>query len=434
MATSSQRAEPQLWRALEAIPGLTATAYEWRGRLGADYEWAKQYLRASGGKATSYPCPKRPQCGCAHAVVGHSSDDIVAVCRCSPRRCESVKLSGMDIVLYELNRRALGSAVAAALGAKAEEGAGGGLHMTWQVGTYPARPGIDLPLLLTIQSDADEFRSAVQGLLASREGPFVLMAPTDNHWRPEYGPDMARRQARFLPLNDLLVWDGRMVPVRPLPEALGTYLEDVLPPVKDLYFLEKLGKTWRVIFHGDEKTVPHSIGMDYIARLLSTPNTDIHCLELRGALAGATPSPEPADEGDPEELEDQEAPKGTRIPVDAVADDEAVGRLKKRIRKVQDSAEQAKELGNAEEASKQKEELHKLTMELSRVVGYGGIVRRGSGPTKNAQQSVSKAIRSALKSINGIHPDFGAHLKTALHLGDYFRYRAGQDVRWMVRK
>lgn len=435
LTTSSTKAAPRLWRTLETVPGLTATTYEWRGRLGADYEWAKRFLRASGGKATSYPCPKRPRCGCAHAVVRHSDDDIVAVCRCAPRRCDNVRLGGMDIVLYEINRRALGNAIAGALGIKAEEGPCGGLHMTWQVGSYPARPGTDIPLLLTVQYDSDDFRNVVQTLLARRDKPFVLMAPTGKHWLPEFETDMAGRKARFLQLDELLVWDGKLAMAHPLAEVLGDYLETALSPARDLYVFECLGKAWRVIFQGEEKIIPHSRGMDYIAALLSRPNKHIHCLELQGGLAGAVPSAaEISIDGTPVMDDEIEKAEGVPVPVDAASDDDSKDNIAARMKAVQQQIEIAEDVGNSEEAARGKLELNALAKEMGRLRGYRGRGPRDGGPAKRAQQAVSKAIRSAQDTITKIFPAFGAHLQTALDLASNLRYQSAKDVKWVVRR
>src|SRR3989344_8601327 len=70
----------RLWRTFESIPGLTGTLADWNIHLGSDYEAAKHFLRPKSELATSVPCPAKRPCDCAHSVVVHAPDDIVAVC------------------------------------------------------------------------------------------------------------------------------------------------------------------------------------------------------------------------------------------------------------------------------------------------------------------------------------------------------------------
>ena len=86
------------WKALESVPGLSAVDAEWRMRCGAEYASVKSFLRPNGRRASSHPCTVRPGCGCAHEVVVHGQDDIVAVCRCG-RGCMTYPLKASDIAL-----------------------------------------------------------------------------------------------------------------------------------------------------------------------------------------------------------------------------------------------------------------------------------------------------------------------------------------------
>lgn len=191
------------WQALERIPGLSAVEIVWKNLLGPEYEAARNLLRPSGNYASSYPCPV--DCGCAHKVVYHSPDDIVAVCQCEPKRCETIALKRTDIIVYELKWNSLCTAVASALKVIPEYSEVDGLSMTRRIGTYSPYAGFRFPIYMSIQLEPDEFRQMVEGLAAREDGPFVLLSPTNDLYRPECEKLLQKKNAKFLPLSDLLV-------------------------------------------------------------------------------------------------------------------------------------------------------------------------------------------------------------------------------------
>jgi hypothetical protein len=197
------RAPLRLWQALERIPGLAAVTQEWRSLLGDEYELVEAFLRPNGKLATGYPCPEPEGCGCVHAVVEHAPDDIVAVCRCTPRRCEAIPLRRQDIVVYELNRSALGASIASALQITQDEKASvDGLPMTSQIGTYSPYAGFRFPVYLTIQMEPDEFERVVDGLLCRNDKPFILLIPTRDLCPPALGRRIEARNSALIVLSE----------------------------------------------------------------------------------------------------------------------------------------------------------------------------------------------------------------------------------------
>ena len=80
---------------------------------------------------------------------------------------------GDHVVVWELDWRKLGRAVARALGCEAKDG-DLGLPGTAQV----AALGTVLPVVLTIQQDGDDFRGVIGQLVARLRENFVVLAPT----------------------------------------------------------------------------------------------------------------------------------------------------------------------------------------------------------------------------------------------------------------
>jgi hypothetical protein len=237
-----------LWQALERVPGLAAVEAEWKALLGPGYEPARNLLRPNGKRASSYPCPAG--CGCAHKVVSHSPDDIVAVCRCEPKRCETLELKRTDIVVYELKWSALGATVASALKAIPEDSAVEGLPMTRRIGTYSPYAGFRFPIYLTIQIEPGEFQRVVEGLVSREDGPFILSAPTHDLYGSECEKLLQRKKASFRSLADLLVCkdDGKLVTEKSTDAILADFRSALLPSPEDagsmVFFPTPPDATW----------------------------------------------------------------------------------------------------------------------------------------------------------------------------------------------
>ena len=161
------------WQWLERIPRLVAVPRVWSDGLGPDFAKVEAcFLRQRSERAKSYPCPRG--CGCAHEVVEHDDGLLVAVCQCASWNCDDIVLSSDDVVLLELNWQKLGRAIARGFGCDLKH-AEFGLPNTMQVGSFS---GAALPIILTIQSEPDQFRSVVGQLIVNLRERFVLLAPT----------------------------------------------------------------------------------------------------------------------------------------------------------------------------------------------------------------------------------------------------------------
>lgn len=190
-----------VWHAFEAIPGTAAVDIEWKALLGSDYETAKAFLRPNGKMAASHPCMVQRGCGCEHEVVVHDSEDIVAVCRCE-RGCETFSLQRSDIVVYELNRRALDASLAKVFGLFEETDSAIDLPGTTRIGVYSPYAGYRFPVYLTIQMEPDDFNRILDGLLSRNDNPFILLAPTRNHCTSMAEKRLAAKGSIFVPLSE----------------------------------------------------------------------------------------------------------------------------------------------------------------------------------------------------------------------------------------
>ena len=219
-----RRSPKGFWQALEAVPGLSAVDAEWRMRCAAEYASAKSFLRPNGRRASSHPCTVRPGCACAHEVVVHDPDDMVAVCRCG-RGCATFPLKRSDIVVYELHRSAFDQVVAGVLKLMGEREPVPDLHQTTRIGVYSPTAGFRFPVYLTIQLEPRDFEHVVNGLVSRTDEPFVLSSPTRNLCTTETERVLANRKSAFISLVEdvALVGHRKLRLRRPLDDILSSF-------------------------------------------------------------------------------------------------------------------------------------------------------------------------------------------------------------------
>ncbi len=245
------RSSPKgFWHALEAVPGLSAVSAEWRTRFGDEYESAKTFFRPNGKRAASHPCTVPGGCGCAHEVVEHGPDDIVAVCRCGSG-CGTFPLKASYITVYELDPTAFYGAVAGAFKLMGETESAPELHQTTRIGFYSPYAGICFPVYLTIQLEPGDFDHVVNGLMSRTDKPFVLLAPTRDLCTARTEQVLANRKSAFIPLAEDLDLAGRrkLRLCRPLADILASFQAAHLPAPEDngsmIFFPTPPDATWQ---------------------------------------------------------------------------------------------------------------------------------------------------------------------------------------------
>lgn len=153
-----------------------------------------------------------------------------------------------------------------------------------------------------------------------------------------------------------------------------------------------------VLYESDVFRLKETVGVTYLAKLLSSPGREIHVLELAGSDVSLASDAGPALDAD--------ARRAYRERLDELAADVA-------------DAEAANDL---ERAAQARQEIEVLRRELSRGVGLGGRARASSSTSERARQAVTKALKSALARIHAESPSLSGHLATAIRTGTYCRY------------
>ena len=172
--------------------------------------------------------------------------------------------------------------------------------------------------------------------------------------------------------------------------------------------LRREGEYWSVAFDGDAFRLRDSKGLRYLAFLLARPGQEVLALDL---AAGGGPGPGPAAE------DDLSGEVG-----DVVIDRRARDAYRRRLDDLRETVEEAESFGDAERASRAREEIGFLARELAAGVGLGGRPRPAVSPSERARQSVTKAIKGALSRIAEQSPRLGAHLMTTVRTGTFCSY------------
>lgn len=221
----------QLWRALEVMPVLSGVRVAWKEIAGEDYSAIAPFLRPSQDPATTYPCPEPGDDGCPRGIVIHAPGDIVAVCRRSPRSCESLTLTKDDIVIYTLDLPKLAAHMCALFGLKGDEPTPvDQLSRTLYLGAFRPVAGLTLPAYLTFQHDRDDFAQVVERLVARDRRPFILVAPTTDFLAPASAELMQTRGSIAFGMADFTAADesGAIVSEKRVNEILKEFRDRVI--------------------------------------------------------------------------------------------------------------------------------------------------------------------------------------------------------------
>ena len=167
------------------------------------------------------------------------------------------------------------------------------------------------------------------------------------------------------------------------------------------------GAIWTVSFAGRTVRLPDSKGLHDLAALLARPGREVHSTELLAAVV------EQPDTGE-------------------VLDAPARHSYEARIVELQGELTEAEELGDRGRADAARLELDLLVDQLAAARGLGGRARRSGGTAERARTAVTWRIRSAIKRIDGVHPELGRHLRAAVRTGLWCSYQPEQPVAWRL--
>src|SRR5262245_51244674 len=204
-------------------------------------------------------------------------------------------------------------------------------------------------------------------------------------------------------------------------------------------FLRKEGEYWTIEYGGKALRLKDSKGLSYLARLLCSPGTDFHALDLAGGIAGHSESrgaeaqrSAAALPKSEEELQSAGMHIGGLGDAGAVLDEPAKAAYRRRLAELRAEVAEAKHLDQYERAEKAEEEVEALMAELARAVGLSGRDRRTASAAERARQSVSRALKAVVQRIVEYDPAIGAIFSRCIKTGTFCSYNPdpGFPIAW----
>jgi hypothetical protein len=189
---------------------------------------------------------------------------------------------------------------------------------------------------------------------------------------------------------------GESVPTAPQPARPRV-------PAVDYFRLSRDGEVWLCECEGQSFRLRDNRGLRMLARLVSSPGTELHVLDLMGP----GDADQPIDAGDSGELLDDRARRDYRRRLEA---------LRARL-------EDAESIQDAEGADAARAEIEHLSEELSRAFGLDGRQRRAGSVAERARVNVQRRLKHALERIAKECPAAGRHLEWAVRTGTFCSYR-----------
>ena len=182
------------------------------------------------------------------------------------------------------------------------------------------------------------------------------------------------------------------------------------------------GDVWSIGFDRIVR-LRHSKGLFYLSRLTGDPGREFHALDLAGQGA----------QGVDRVIGSSEA-AALGLHVDggsggALIDDEAKTAYRARLRELQVDLDEAAASHDPVRAEAARIEMDALEAHLSAAFGLGGRARPEGSAAERARQSVTKAIREAMRRIAAGDSALGDHLERSVRTGLYCVYDPESSTR-----
>jgi len=163
--------------------------------------------------------------------------------------------------------------------------------------------------------------------------------------------------------------------------------------------MQRRGPIWQLSFAGRNASVRHSKGLADIARLLASPGSEVHVLDLVDAS-------------------DRSGPGGD------VVDRSALAAYRRRLADLDADIDDAARDQDPERRARAEAERQAVLDELGRVTRPGGRVRAfANHPAERARKAVAGRVRDAIRKLEPVLPELAAHLQRNIVTGTYCRYR-----------
>jgi hypothetical protein len=400
-------------RSIERVPGLSAVSAEWRRELGAEWSWAQHLLRATDQHADSFPKLGDARAPAARFRIvwrDEAADLYVGSC---PDQSGSVELRGADLMVYELDRRALAERVASAMRLVFDFELLDDPPHTCRVGAY-SRLGINQAWAYFAVPPGPGELSAALASFAGRERPFVLLTPTRSAWCGRH--QTLPQDAALIALTEVLDLDDAGT-FRATP-AVSALFDRLCPKtvggVTGAVF-RRIGKGRLLVFEDRMEVVRETKGCEYIAFLLANRGVPQHASEV--VVGGAKSN----------ELTTLARRRG-----EAVFDRAGWAELKDRSATLLAEVAEARRRGDHAAEDRAQAEITAIAAQADRARGKGGRDRRLLSASERTRKAVWIAIDRALKEIKSVHEPLWQHLHTSIVRGTFLLYSPPIPLPWQL--
>ncbi len=251
------------------------------------------------------------------------------------------------------------------------------------------------------------------------EGKRIAALALHGHWQIVVGPGENRLMEKLGAPTTVAEDHPRMSPMATVatlrqiagPEA-GVATSDAAgssPPLDEEADppneLRPDGDGWVVSYGGRSSRVRDTKGMATLARLLARPDVEMAAVDLMESA-----------------LVEQAA--------DVIADRKARDAYRERVRELQVEIDEAADDNDPVRAERAKVELDHLVGELQAAYGLAGSERATASTAERARSAVRWRLRDAVKRIESVHPQMGAHLDRSISTGRFCVYRPAESTTW----
>jgi hypothetical protein len=153
------------------------------------------------------------------------------------------------------------------------------------------------------------------------------------------------------------------------------------------------GREWRIRAGNRAAVVPHSVGMAYLAQLISQPGVEVAAARLAGGYETSFAGHQ------------------------AMLDESARAAYQRRIAELRAEIEDADTSADLERSARSRLELDSVIEELGRATGLGGRSRAFDDDSERARTAVQKAIRRAIDAVREADPSLGRQLQRSIVTG-----------------
>lgn len=162
-----------------------------------------------------------------------------------------------------------------------------------------------------------------------------------------------------------------------------------------------------------------TLGLRYIAALISRPGVELHVLDLVDQVDGVGPGIDRRSIGSAGPQSDQAARNAYRA----------------RVLQLRDDIEDALAAGRDDKAARLQTEADTVVAELAKSFGLGGRERWASSTSEKARLNVTRAIRAAVAKLTDALPEPGAALDRGIRTGAFCAYEPKPEDRltWIVQ-